>query len=152
MRGQYRGYRAVPGVRPDSDVETFVAVKLFVDSWRWAGVPIYIRAGKCLPVTAAEVIVEFHDPPRAVFGDEASRRGHMRMRLSPDVCVAMGLRVKRPGEQMVGERCRADADRAGRVATCLPTSACSATRCAATANCSAGRTSSTRNGGSSSRS
>ncbi len=89
-------------MRPDSDVETFVALKLFVDSWRWAGVPIYIRAGKRLPMTAAEVVVEFHAPPRATFGDEAAR-GHVRMRLSPDVCVAMGLRVKRPGERMVGE-------------------------------------------------
>ena len=102
VRGQYRGYRAIPGVRPDSDVETFVAIKLFVDSWRWAGVPIYIRAGKCLPTTAAEIVVEFHAPPRATFGDEAAS-GHVRVRLSPDVCVAMGLRVKRPGERMVGE-------------------------------------------------
>jgi glucose-6-phosphate 1-dehydrogenase len=103
VRGQYRGYRTVPGVRPDSTVETYVAVKLSVDSWRWAGVPIYIRAGKCLPLTAAEVIVEFREPPRAVFGEPTSAGGHLRMRLSPDVCVAMGLRVKRPGERMAGE-------------------------------------------------
>ena len=80
-----------------------MAVKLTVDSWRWAGVPIYIRAGKCLPVTAAEVLVEFRDPPRPVFGEPAPTPGHMRFRLSPDVCVAMGLSVKRPGERMVGE-------------------------------------------------
>ena len=103
VRGQYRGYRSVPGVKPDSGVETYVAVKLTVDSWRWAGVPIYIRAGKCLPVTAAEVLVEFRDPPRSVFGEPAPAPGHMRFRLSPDVCVAMGLSVKRPGEKMVGE-------------------------------------------------
>ena len=102
VRGQYRGYRAVPGVEPDSQVETYVAVKLFVDSWRWAGVPIYIRAGKCLPVTAAEVLVDFQPPPRAVF-EQAPAVGHIRARLSPDVCMAMGLRIKRPGEKMIGE-------------------------------------------------
>jgi glucose-6-phosphate 1-dehydrogenase len=103
VRGQYRGYRDVKGVRPDSDVETFIALKLFVDSWRWAGVPIYIRAGKRLPTTAAEVVVDFRGPPRAVFGDMNARSGHLRMRLSPDVSVAMGLRVKHPGERMAGE-------------------------------------------------
>ena len=70
VRGQYKGYRAVKGVRPDSTTETYVAVKLFVDSWRWAGVPIYIRAGKCLPLTAAEVTVEFKPPPRSTFGEK----------------------------------------------------------------------------------
>ena len=102
VRGQYRGYRSVPGVKPNSTVETFVALRLFVDSWRWAGVPVYIRAGKRLPLTAAEVVVEFHRPPREVFGDQGGR-SHVRMRLGPDVCVAMGLRVKRPGERMIGE-------------------------------------------------
>ena len=102
VRGQYRGYRAVPGVKPDSPVETYVAVKLAVESWRWAGVPIYIRAGKCLPVTAAEVLVDFQPPPRAVF-EQAPPVGHVRARLSPDVCMAMGLKIKRPGEKMVGE-------------------------------------------------
>jgi glucose-6-phosphate 1-dehydrogenase len=103
VRGQYRGYRSVPGVRPDSTVETYVTVRLFVDSWRWADVPIYIRAGKCLPLTAAEIVVAFREPPRAVFSEPVRAGGHMRMRLSPDVRVAMGLRVKRPGEAMVGE-------------------------------------------------
>lgn len=102
VRGQYRGYRSIRGVQPDSTMETYVAIKLFVDSWRWAGVPIYIRAGKCLPVTAAEVVVEFREPPRAVF-ERVPAGGHIRFRLSPDVCVAMGLRVKSPGEGMVGE-------------------------------------------------
>ncbi len=69
VRGQYKGYRDVKGVRPNSTTETYVAVKLFVDSWRWAGVPIYIRAGKCLPLTAAEVTVEFKPPPRSTFGE-----------------------------------------------------------------------------------
>jgi glucose-6-phosphate 1-dehydrogenase len=104
VRGQYRGYHSVPGVKPDSEVETFVAVKLTVDSWRWASVPIYIRTGKCLPANAVEVTVQFRAPPRPVFGEqEAAAVGHMRMRLSPDVCVAMGVKVKRPGEKMIGE-------------------------------------------------
>ena len=102
VRGQYRGYHSVPGVKPDSTVETYVAITLFVDSWRWAGVPIYIRAGKCLPLTAAEVVVEFREPPCAVF-ERGPAGGYIRIGLSPDVCVAMGLRVKRPGEGMVGE-------------------------------------------------
>ena len=103
VRGQYRGYRSVPGVKPDSEVETYVALKLYVDSWRWAGVPVLIRAGKRLPVTAAEATAEFHKPPRAVFGEELRTRDHMRMRLSPDVCIALGLKVKRPGDRMAGE-------------------------------------------------
>src|SRR5208283_2619295 len=78
VRGQYRGYRSVPGVKSDSGVETFVALKLTVDSWRWAGVPVYIRTGKCLPASAVEVTVQFHAPPRPVFGEEASSVGHMR--------------------------------------------------------------------------
>src|SRR5271165_5535165 len=104
VRGQYRGYRSVPGVRPDSPVETYVAVKLSVDSWRWAGVPIYIRAGKCLPVTAAEVTVEFKPPPRATFDKEiCESASHLRTRLSPDVAVGFGLKVKHPGERMTGD-------------------------------------------------
>jgi glucose-6-phosphate 1-dehydrogenase len=102
VRGQYRGYRAVPGVRPDSPVETYVALKLCVDSWRWAGVPVFIRAGKNLPLTAAEVFVEYEKPPRMVFGEDLSH-GYVRLRLSPDVAVAVGLRMKRPGERMIGE-------------------------------------------------
>jgi glucose-6-phosphate 1-dehydrogenase len=102
VRGQYRGYRAVPGVRPDSPVETYVALKLYVDSWRWADVPVFIRAGKNLPLTAAEVFVEYEKPPRMVFGEDLSH-GYVRWRLSPDVAVAVGLRMKRPGERMIGE-------------------------------------------------
>jgi glucose-6-phosphate 1-dehydrogenase len=104
VRGQYRGYREVPGVRPDSTVETYVAIKLSVESWRWAGVPIYIRAGKCLPVTAAEVTVEFKPPPRATFDKEiCESASYMRTRLSPDVAVGIGLKVKHPGERMTGD-------------------------------------------------
>ncbi len=104
VRGQYAGYQSVPGVRPGSSVETFVALKLFVETWRWAGVPIYIRAGKELPVTATEVVVHFKRPPRETFEELVPlSSGHMRMRISPDVVIAMGVRVKLPGERMVGE-------------------------------------------------
>jgi len=104
VRGQYRGYHSVPGVKPDSTVETYVAVKLSVDSWRWAGVPIYIRAGKCMPLTAAEVTVEFRPPPRATFDAEVGAPAdYVRARLSPDVGIGMGLRVKHPGERMAGD-------------------------------------------------
>jgi glucose-6-phosphate 1-dehydrogenase len=103
VRGQYAGYRDVPGVKPGSMVETFVAIKLTIDSWRWAGVPVCIRAGKCLPVTATEVVVEFKRPPRESFGELVpTSSGHMRMRISPDVAIALGVRVKQPGELMVG--------------------------------------------------
>jgi glucose-6-phosphate 1-dehydrogenase len=79
-------------------------VKLFVDSWRWAGVPIYIRAGKSLPLTAAEVTVEFKPPPRSTFGEKTDPSAdYVRARLSPDIGVAMGLRMKHPGERMTGD-------------------------------------------------
>jgi glucose-6-phosphate 1-dehydrogenase len=104
VRGQFRGYRDEDGVAPDSTVETYVAVKLGIDTWRWAGVPFYIRAGKCLPVTATEVVVEFRRPPLEVFGElVGTRPNHLRLVLGPDMRIALGLRVKVPGEQMIGE-------------------------------------------------
>jgi glucose-6-phosphate 1-dehydrogenase len=105
VRGQFRGYRDEKGVAPDSSVETFAAVRLSIDSWRWAGVPFYIRAGKCLPVTCTEVLVELKQPPRSVFGEAPSNRGdanHLRFRLSPGVGIALGVRSKVPGEAMIG--------------------------------------------------
>ncbi|MGO9058182.1 MAG: glucose-6-phosphate dehydrogenase [Candidatus Binataceae bacterium] len=103
VRGQYNGYRTVPGVAAGSTVETFIAIKLFIDTWRWAGVPIFIRAGKELPVIATEVVVEFKRPPRETFGELVpGTSAHMRLRVSPDICIALGVRVKVPGEQMVG--------------------------------------------------
>jgi glucose-6-phosphate 1-dehydrogenase len=103
VRGQFRGYRDQPGVARDSTVETFAALKLYVESSRWAGVPFFIRAGKCLPVTATEVVVRLKHPPRDVFGERVPQPGdYYRFRLSPDVTLAMGLQVKRPGESMVG--------------------------------------------------
>ncbi len=104
VRGQYRGYRSVPGVAFGSTVETFVAIKLFIDSWRWADVPIFIRAGKRLPVTCTEVFVEFKRPPRETFHEIVpSGSAHLRMRVSPDVTIGLGVRVKTPGERMVGD-------------------------------------------------
>jgi glucose-6-phosphate 1-dehydrogenase len=104
VRGQYQGYKEAPGVADNSTVETYAAVRLFVDSWRWADVPFYIRAGKCMPVTSTEVVVEFRRPPREVFGELVpSMSSHLRLRLSPDVVIALGMRVKVAGERMAGE-------------------------------------------------
>jgi glucose-6-phosphate 1-dehydrogenase len=104
VRGQYRGYHDVDGVAGDSTVETYAAVRLRIDSWRWEDVTFVIRAGKCLPVTAAEALVEFRRPPARVFG-EAEHLGsnHVRFRIQPKVEIAIGARAKTPGEQMVGE-------------------------------------------------
>jgi len=101
VRGQYKGYRKEDGVPPDSTVETFAAVRLHVDSWRWEGVPFFIRAGKCLPTTTTEVLVTLKRPPLRHVGPEETN--HVRFRLSPDVIIAIGARVKKPGDQMVSE-------------------------------------------------
>jgi glucose-6-phosphate 1-dehydrogenase len=104
VRGQFNGYRKEKGVAPDSDVETYAAVRLYIDTWRWADVPFLIRAGKCLPVTATEVVVDFKRPPRETFGEDVKGLAdHLRLRLSPEVLIALGMRVKVAGEQMVGE-------------------------------------------------
>jgi glucose-6-phosphate 1-dehydrogenase len=103
VRGQFRGYRDEPGVARDSQVETFAAVRLFIDSWRWADVPFYIRSGKCLPTTVDEVLVAFKRPPRETFDDRANAPNRLRLRLSPEVMIALDLRVKLPGEKMLGE-------------------------------------------------
>jgi glucose-6-phosphate 1-dehydrogenase len=102
-RGQYAGYRREDGVDPESNVETFAALRLHIDSWRWAGVPIYIRAGKRLPTTATEIRVELKRPPQAIFDRLPSTPNYVRFRLSPDVAISLGARVKTPGEEMVGE-------------------------------------------------
>jgi glucose-6-phosphate 1-dehydrogenase len=107
VRGQYAGYREEAGVARDSDVETFCAVRLFIDSWRWEGVPWYLRSGKCLPETAAEVVVELKPPPAQLFADSAPAAGpanYLRFRLSPDAAVALAARVKRPGKEFVGDQ------------------------------------------------
>src|SRR6266571_4941935 len=104
VRGQYRGYRQEDGVAPDSQVETFAAVRLFIDTWRWANVPFYIRAGKCLPVTATEIEVELKRPPQAVFGEvQPAQSNYYRFRISPIVKISLGARAKIAGEAMRGE-------------------------------------------------
>jgi glucose-6-phosphate 1-dehydrogenase len=104
VRGQFRGYRAEKGVKPDSQVETFVALKLHIDTWRWAGVPFYIRAGKSLPITATEVIVTLKNPPLEIFdGSDTMPNNYFRLRLSPEVVISEGALVKRSGEEMRGE-------------------------------------------------
>jgi glucose-6-phosphate 1-dehydrogenase len=103
VRGQYRGYRSAAGVAPESTVETYAAAKFLVDNWRWAGVPVYIRAGKELCLTSTEVFVELKRPPRETFGEIVPpASSHVRMRISPDVVIGIGMRVKAPGDQMVG--------------------------------------------------
>jgi len=106
VRGQFNGYRDENGVAPDSDVETYAAVRVFVDSWRWNGVPFFIRAGKNLPVTATEVIAKLHKPPQQVFDEEEidpDDQNYLRFRLGPDkVAVALGCRAKVPGESFTG--------------------------------------------------
>jgi glucose-6-phosphate 1-dehydrogenase len=101
VRGQFAGYRREPGVAASSNVETFAAVRLHVDAWRWDGVPFFIRAGKCLPVTATEVVVTLKRPP--LLHTEAHERNTVSFRLSPDVFISLGARVKRPGDQMASE-------------------------------------------------
>jgi glucose-6-phosphate 1-dehydrogenase len=98
VRGQFRGYRNEPGVAPDSTVETFVALRLEIDSWRWQGVPFYIRAGKCLPVTCAEVVVRLRRPP-AIFQGFDIATNYCRFRISPDVTFAIGANVIAPGDE-----------------------------------------------------
>jgi glucose-6-phosphate 1-dehydrogenase len=99
VRGQFDGYRNEKGVSPHSDVETFAAVRLEVDSWRWAGVPFLIRAGKRLPITATEVYVKLRKPPLSKMGGDG--RNYFRFRLGPDIELSLGGRVKRPGPQLV---------------------------------------------------
>jgi glucose-6-phosphate 1-dehydrogenase len=104
VRGQFRGYRNEKGVDPDSQVETFAAMCLHIDTWRWAGVPFYIRAGKSLPVTATEVVVDLKTPPLAIFDEvTAANSNYLRFRLSPEVVISLGARVKEPGDAMRGE-------------------------------------------------
>ena len=102
VRGQFRGYRDEKGVAPDSQVETFVALRLEVNSWRWQGVPFYIRAGKSLPVTCTEVVVRLRRPP-TVFPTCSPAPNHLRFRISPEVTIAFGLTVMDREEKMVGQ-------------------------------------------------
>ena len=101
VRGQFAGYRNEAGVASDSNVETFAAVRLHVDSWRWDGVPFFIRAGKCLPTSTTEVLVTLKRPPLRRLGPQETN--HLRFRLSPEVIIALGARIKKSGEHMVSE-------------------------------------------------
>ena len=104
VRGQFRGYRDEDGVAADSDVETFAALRLHIDTWRWAGVPFYIRAGKSMPLTATQVVVDLKCPPMAIFDEvEPAHSNYFRFRLSPEVVISAGARVKRAGDGMRGE-------------------------------------------------
>jgi glucose-6-phosphate 1-dehydrogenase len=104
VRGQFKGYRDEDGVAKGSTVETFAAVRLHLDSWRWSGVPFLIRAGKCLPTTATEVLVEFRRPPQIVFDEpRPGDPNAVRFALSPDVVIALRARAKVPGEELRGE-------------------------------------------------
>ena len=107
VRGQYEGYRDEAGVAKDSDVETYCALRLFVDSWRWEGVPWYLRSGKCLPVKAAEVLVELKPPPQKLFDDSHPTNGranYLRFRIAPNSAVALAARVKRAGKDFIGDQ------------------------------------------------
>jgi glucose-6-phosphate 1-dehydrogenase len=98
VRGQFRGYRTEAGVAPNSKVETFAALRLEIDSWRWQGVPFYIRAGKCLPVTCAEVVVRLRQPPTMFHGFDLEPN-YCRFRISPDVTIAIGANIISPGQE-----------------------------------------------------
>lgn len=105
VRGQYAGYRGEDGVGPGSDVETYAALRFDIDSWRWAGVPFFVRTGKRLPVTATEVMATFRHPPQRLFDEPLPpRANYLRFRLGPDrVAIALGTRIKSPGEAMTGQ-------------------------------------------------
>lgn len=102
VRGQFRGYRQEPGVAPDSKVETFAALKLYIDSWRWRGVPFYIRAGKCLAVTCTEIMVRMRQPP-TMYEQNSLKPNYARLRISPDIVLAFGLNVTSPVEESQSE-------------------------------------------------
>lgn len=102
VRGQFRGYRQEQGVAPGSQMETFVALRLNINSWRWQGVPFYIRAGKCLPVTCTEIVVRLRHPP-TVFPTRSSEPNYFRFRISPEVTIAFGTTVMDEAEKMIGQ-------------------------------------------------
>ena len=153
MRGQYRGYVDETGVDAGSDVETYVALRFEIDSWRWAGVPFLIRAGKHLPVTATEAVVEFNAPPRLLFSPPGHRRphpNHLRFQLGKDDGVMLHLQTKAPGDDLVSRPVDLEV-RFDEVfgAGPRPTSGSSRTPSRATTAASAGPTPSRSSGGSS---
>ncbi len=107
VRGQYDGYRQEDDVAKNSDVETYCAARLFIDSWRWEGVPFYLRSGKCLPETATEVLVELKPPPQRLFEDSLPKQGranYIRIRCSPNPAIALAARVKQLGKEYIGQQ------------------------------------------------
>jgi len=102
VRGQFRGYREENGVAPDSQVETFAALRLEIDSWRWQGVPFYIRAGKCLPVTCTEMVVSLRQPP-TMYHNLDLTANYFRFRINPDITTAFGLNFGSAGEKTAGQ-------------------------------------------------
>jgi len=102
VRGQFRGYRKEPGVAPNSKVETFAALCLKINSWRWQGVPFYIRAGKCMPVTCTEIFVRLRKPP-SVYSSASLAPNHVRLRISPEITLAIGVMTLTPTEEMSGQ-------------------------------------------------
>jgi glucose-6-phosphate 1-dehydrogenase len=112
LRGQFQGYRNENGVAKDSQTETFAALQLEINSWRWKGVPFFIRAGKCLPVTCTEILAKFRKPPTLI-PDSILTENHLRLRLNPEVIIAMGLMSLAPGEKVklqAGEMVAASSD------------------------------------------
>jgi len=104
VRGQFRGYRDEPGVSKTSYMATYAALRLYIDSWRWDGVPFYVRAGKSLKMTCTEIVVELKNPPQVVFTEPTPSVGnYVRFRVNPQVAIAIGARAKRPGEGMMGQ-------------------------------------------------
>jgi glucose-6-phosphate 1-dehydrogenase len=104
VRGQYVGYREEKGVAPDSEVETFVAARLHIDNWRWAGVPFFLRTGKCLDRTSTQVVVEFHRPPRPLFrdpDDPLPHPNHFVFRLKPNEGISLSVQIKEAGPDLV---------------------------------------------------
>ena len=103
MRGQFRGYRQEPGVAPNSQVETFAALRLEIDSWRWQGVPFFIRAGKSLPVTCTEIIVRLREAPR-IFPHCTAIPNHLRFRINPEMTIALGTTVMDSDDKEIGQQ------------------------------------------------
>src|SRR2546427_11456255 len=143
VRGQSRGYRDEPGVAGNSYMATYAALRLYVDSWRWDGVPFYVRAGKCLKMTCTEVTVKLRNAPQVVFSEATPSVGnYVRFRLSPQVAIAFGPRAKRPGAGMMASRwsCPSwSSPNRARTAGWATTSVCSATPWRATPRCSRAR-------------
>jgi len=113
VRGQFRSYLDEHGVKPNSQVETFAAMRLYVNSWRWKGVPFYLRAGKNLPLTCTEVFARFHKPPTLI-GESQITSNHLRFRISPDMAIAIGMMVMASGEVLAGRDVEMLASRAPR--------------------------------------